>query len=114
MATIEIVDHTDEVLKELAEKTEAALTAAGLYLEGEAKLELESDPRRVDTGNLRNSISNEVDSDEKAVYVGTNVEYGIYVHEGTRKMAANRFLRNAFINNEDQTQAIIKSILEEN
>lgn len=113
-ANIEVIDNSQEVLDELALKTEAALTAAGLFLEGEAKLELESDPRRVDTGNLRNSISNEVDTGEKAVYVGTNVEYGIYVHEGTRKMAANRFLRNAFTNNEDQTQAIIKGVLAEN
>lgn len=80
------------------------LLEAGLHLEGEAKEELERHPRRIDTGNLRNSIANQVVQDESAVYVGTNVEYGIYVHEGTRRMEANRFLRNAFMRNEKQLE----------
>ncbi len=36
----------------------------------------------VDTGNLRNSITSEVDMGEKAVYVGTAVEYAPYVEFG--------------------------------
>ena len=37
----------------------------------------------VDTGRLRNSITYDVKTDEKAVYVGTNVEYAEYVELGT-------------------------------
>lgn len=37
----------------------------------------------VDTGRLRNSITNRVSDD--AAYVGTNVEYGPYVELGTGK-----------------------------
>jgi hypothetical protein len=45
---------------------------------------------------------------EKAVYVGTNVEYGVYVHEGTVRMAPNRFLRNAVERNADQVKKYIE------
>lgn len=109
---VRVNDHTGEVRSNKDQAVERALTAVGLFLEGEAKLELESDPRRVDTGNLRNSVTNVVE--ETAVHVGTNVEYGIYVHEGTRHMAANRFLRNALQNNVDQIRQYLKDTLEGN
>lgn len=112
MSVVRIVDNTAEVRSDKDQAVERALTAVGLFLEGEAKLELESDPRRVDTGNLRNSVTNVVE--ETAVHVGTNVEYGIYVHEGTRHMAANRFLRNALQNNVDQIRQYLKDDLEGN
>lgn len=36
-----------------------------------------------------------------------------HVHEGTRRMSPNRFLRNAFERNEDQVINIIKDTLKE-
>ena len=36
------------------------------------------------------------------LYVGTNVDYGKIVHEGTEKMAANPFLKNAVENNKQK------------
>lgn len=64
-----------------------ALEAAGIHLEGEAKDELENDPRRVDTGRLKNSISHAVQGN--TLYVGTNVEYGPYViQKPTKERAA--------------------------
>lgn len=110
MSDMQIIDHTAEARNEKDNAVERALTAVGLFLEGEAKLELESDPRRVDTGNLRNSVTNVVE--ETAVHIGTNTEYGVYVHEGTRKMAANRFLRNALQNNIDQIRQYLQNELE--
>lgn len=50
--------------------------------------------------------------DQRAVYVGTNVEYAAYVHEGTQKMAPNRFLKNAFTKNEEQIRKYIKEEFE--
>lgn len=47
-----------------------------------------------------------------AVYVGTNVDYAIYVHEGTDRMAANRFIKNAVENNSAELIEIIKSHLQ--
>lgn len=47
-----------------------------------------------------------------AVYVGTNVKYAIYVHEGTDSMAANRFIKNAIENNAAELIEIIKKQLQ--
>lgn len=50
----------------------------------------------VDTGRLRSSIAWEFRHDgDVYVVVGTNVEYAIYVHEGTRYMAGTPFLTTA-------------------
>lgn len=46
--------------------------------------------------------------DEQAVYIGTNVEYAPYVHEGTQRMAPNRFLRNAVEKNQAQVKDYIE------
>ncbi len=100
---IRVEDHSGEVISELREKIPQILTEIGLHLEGEAKQALEDDPRRVDTGLLRNSITYALSGEaaarstyradrgggsgsytgtapsgsrtEQAVYVGTNVEY---------------------------------------
>lgn len=86
-----------------------ALEAVGLHLEGEAADELENEPRRVDTGRLKGSITHAVQ--DRTLYVGTNVEYGPYVHEGTSRMKPNRFLRNAFERNMEQVETYIKDEL---
>lgn len=41
-----------------------------------------------------------------AVYIGSNITYGSYVHEGTDRMAPNRFLKNAIENNIQQLRDI--------
>lgn len=43
----------------------------------------------------------------KTVYIGTNVEYAVYVHEGTTKMTPNRFLKKALQNNVDEYKRIL-------
>ena len=110
----EMESNVKEVQSAKDRAIEKFLTEAGLHLAGESQRELENNPRRIDTGNLRNSITSQVETAERAVYVGTvgtNVEYGIYVHEGTMYMAANRFLKNAFERNESQIQAKAKADL---
>lgn len=107
-------DNRDEVLSVLVDKIQTALEAVGLQAEGNAKLELENDPRRIDTGRLRNSITHTVD--DNTVYIGTNVEYGIYVHEGTTYpngggMRPNRFLKNALADHTNEYEDIIKDYL---
>ena len=47
-----------------------------------------------------------------AVYIGTNSSYAIYVHEGTDRMAANRFIKNAVENNAAELIEIIKTVLQ--
>lgn len=135
---IKVIDNTAKTKAELHAQIIQALTAVGQHLEGEAMEELNNDPRRIDTGNLRNSITHDVDDSEQAVYIGTNVEYGVYVHEGTgifeannkgrktpwvyqdekgnwhvtRGMKPNRFLKNAMERNKEQIKSYIKRELE--
>lgn len=118
--------HKDEFEKLLAQKIPVALEAIGEFVQGEAGDELERSPTRVDTGHLRGSIDYHVDAQEEAVYIGTNVEYAVYVHEGTgiyhpngrrtkwrykddkgkwhttQGMPPNRFLKNACVRNKKQ------------
>lgn len=107
----DFIDNSDIFLNEFDKKVESVLTDIGNHLTSESQDELENAPRRVDTANLKNSISNRYVGDEKAVYIGTNVEYGVYVHEGTVKMSPNKFLRNAVERNLDQIQDLIKNEL---
>ena len=106
--SVQVTDNSIKFKDAMNDKIAVVLEAIGLHLEGEAKDELENDPRRIDTGNLRNSISHQVVETEEAVYVGTNVEYGIYVHEGTVRMAPNRFIKNAVVKNEKQIREYIE------
>ena len=48
----------------------------------------------------------------RSVYGGTNVEYAIYVHEGTKRMAPNHFLKNAISKNRGELSEIMKRILQ--
>jgi HK97 gp10 family phage protein len=76
---ITLEDHSAEVYKELEAACQRALEKCGLVGEGHAKKLCP-----VDTGNLRNSITHTVaDNGERAAYVGTNSEYGVYVECGT-------------------------------
>ena len=97
-------DNTDEVLKCLSDAVERSLTRIGLAAEGYAKKECP-----VNTGKLRNSITNEVRSSEKAVYIGTNVEYAAYVELGTTRTKAKPYLKPAAA----EHSAVYKRIIEE-
>lgn len=68
----------------------------------------------VDTGRLSASITHALDSAEPAVYVGTNVPYALYVHEGTQrpKRAGNPFLRRAVTDNAERFRAIMRKHME--
>ena len=103
-------DHTKEAIDGMNSAVAKALEAIGLQAESYAKLELENDPRRIDTGTLRNSISHAPMDDQK-IAIGTNVEYGIYVHEGTDRMAPNRFLRNAVEKHADEYKQIAETMM---
>ena len=77
-----LYDNAADVLKATAEQKLRALEAVGIQAEGDIKDEI-TELKAVDTGRLRSSMAHVVDKD--SVYIGTDVEYGIYVHEGTGK-----------------------------
>jgi hypothetical protein len=70
------------------------LRARALATQAAAKRRLNSDPRRIDTGLLVNSIQIREYIRNGAIVerIGTDVEYANYVHQGTRYMEANPFL----------------------
>ncbi len=77
---IEITDNSGLVKEELRAAVLRALETCGLTAEDYAKKLCP-----VDTGNLRNSITHQVQPSEPAVYIGTNNEYAAYVELGTGK-----------------------------
>ena len=79
-----LYDNVADVLKATAEQKLRALEAVGIQAEGDIKDEI-TDLGAVDTGRLRSSITHQVDGD--SVEDGTNVDYAVYVHEGTGKYA---------------------------
>lgn len=90
LSNVRLTDNTKLIKNATDQQIKAALEAIGLKVEGYAKLLCP-----VDTGRLRNSITHVVKADEKAVYVGTNVEYAAAVECGTRRQRAKPYLKPA-------------------
>lgn len=80
--SIRFENNSGEVISTMQEAAIRALEKCGLTAEEYAKR-----LAPVDTGNLRNSITHQVDDGESAVYIGSNVEYATYVELGTGKYA---------------------------
>lgn len=124
-------EMTAFALNQCKEKVKKALEMIGQGAVGHAKLACP-----VDTGLLRNSITHAVggktaitdyhadrgdksgsysggvgNADELAVYVGTNVEYAIYVETGARGRRPVYFIKNAMANHISEYQAIMDAEL---
>lgn len=124
-------DNTKEVLSALDKAIERGLEAIGLTAEGYAK----SDPNMpVDTGLARNSITFAVsgkganistysddigeregaysgtapNDKDKAVYLGSNVEYFPYIELGSSTINARHVLKNAATNHTDEYKRLME------
>ena len=115
---ITVKDNTKEIETAFTRQVLKALKAIGMAAEGHAK-----DGTPVDTGRLRNSITyateeysgtssysnkkGEIYNDggakavpeEGSVYIGTNVEYAVYIEEGSTTHKASHMLRHAVADN---------------
>jgi len=91
--------YGDKAIKSVEDAISKALEASALVVEGDAK-----NLAPVDTGNLRNSITHEVEG--KEARVGTNVEYAPFVELGTVKMAAQPYLNPALEKNKGNIKKI--------
>lgn len=100
-------NNTEQVAAALNSAIAKALTKIGQQAEGNAKLMCPTD-----TGRLKNSITNQIDMQENAVYIGTNVEYAPYVELGTRRQDPHPYLRPAASEHGEEYRAILKSCLE--
>ncbi|MBR6171572.1 MAG: HK97 gp10 family phage protein [Eubacterium sp.] len=130
---IRLEDNSDEVNKALEQAVEKSLEECDLLAEGYAKTLCQ-----VDTGLLRNSVTHARSGasfqhdykadrgdaqgsvggtigseDEKAMYIGTNVEYAPYVEMGTIKTAKHPFLQPAVEDHADTYQAVFEKNLKE-
>lgn len=99
-------DNTGQVVDGIDSAIGAALEEIGLLAENYAAKKCP-----VDTGNLRGSITYEVDTDGNAVYIGTNVEYAPYVELGTSRQKAQPFLRPAASEHGAQYRQVLKKAL---
>lgn len=78
-------DNSADIIQLVKKNKEQALEAVGIQAEGDVKDEIEILEAK-DTGHLQQSIAHAVHDD--SVEVGTNVEYAVYVHEGTGRNTA--------------------------
>lgn len=141
---LDVIDHSQEIINKKDELIGIALEIIGTKCADYAAMNLERNPRRVDTGRLKNSLTHQVDGN--SVYVGTNVEYAIYVEYGTGRYATgggrstpwlvkvpagaggkwagkafitagmkpNHFLRDALFDHENEYISIAKDVLDGN
>lgn len=123
MANIEVKleSNMDAVLSALGEQLGQAMIAIGMTAESNAKQEItkavydtpESKSGYVRTGHLLNSITYGVDTNEPAVYIGSNVEYAPHVELGTSKMMARPFLKPAVENYGEQYKDLLQQAMSE-
>lgn len=99
-------DNTEQVVDGIDSAIGAALEEIGLLAENYAAKKCPAD-----TGNLRGSITYEVDTADNAVYIGTDVEYAPYVELGTSRQEAQPFLRPAASEHGAQYRRVLRKAL---
>ena len=133
---IEYRDNTEEVLSALEAAIKRGNEAIGMAAERHAKKRI-TIARAVDTGRLRNSITYALAGEEthvksynankggkdretytyegtaegkkgSGVYIGTNVEYAVFVENGARGRTAVHFLQDAATGHTDQYKKLME------
>lgn len=111
--TVEVkVDNTKVFASQMNTAILRALEAVGIDIEKIAK-----DNAPYDTGRLEGSIAHAVSNDEKAVYIGTNVEYAPYQELGVHSTGypgangGRGYLRPAVNDNKKRIQDIFSAAL---
>lgn len=105
---VDFKSNKDAVLTEFQRKTKLALDLIGEAAEGFVK-----DQTPVDTGRLRNSIAHQTIDD--TAYIGTNVEYAIWVElkDIEHKVGKAHFLRDGVTQNGKTYEQIAKQVMQE-
>lgn len=106
VSNVRLTDNTRLIKNATDQQIGAALEAIGLKVEGYAKLICP-----VDTGRLRNSITHVVKTNEKTVYIGTNVEYAAAVECGTSRQRPQPYLKPAATQHTDEYKTIAEYYL---
>lgn len=102
MASISVnININKNITGQVGVACQRALEICGGMAESYAKMRCP-----VDTGNLRNSITHQMDGDT-TVEIGTSVEYAPYVELGTYKMAARPYIVPAVEEHADEYRGVI-------
>ena len=125
MAKFTVKNNVDVVLAQILSNAQAAMEECGqIGVEAVQEQMLygygtphgpDGHTEIVDTGRLFDSITatvEKVSQNVVSVNVGTNVPYAGYVHDGTYKLEARPFIRDAMMNPE--TQEKIKAAIVQN
>jgi hypothetical protein len=133
---IEYRDNTEEVLNALESAIKRGNEAIGMTAEGHAKKKIKA-AGAVDTGRLRNSITYALAGEEthvksykankggkdretytydgtaegkkgSGVYIGTNVEYAVFVENGAQGRTPVHFLQDAATGHTDQYKKLME------
>ena len=108
--SVRIVDNSNVVGHEFEKQVLIGAMAIGMKAEGYAKRQCP-----VDTGRLRNSITNEIA--DNAIHIGTNVQYAKYVEymdkygKKPRKTGQPHFLRDAATKHSKEYESIMRAAL---
>lgn len=116
---VEFTSHKDEVLSEFQKKVKLALDLIGEAAEGHAKANCPvGSPESTGIkgyvgGRLRNSIAHQTVGN--AAYVGTNVEYAIWVEvkDVSHLVGKAHFLRDGVAQHGNEFNDIAKAVLQE-
>lgn len=99
----------EQFLKEMPDRMASALDRSikkiAFLIEGFSK-----QVTPVDTGRLRSSIHT-VTGDLRAS-VGTNVDYAVFVHDGTKRMGGRPFMRQGLEQAEGEIEGIVSDEVE--
>lgn len=104
---IRIENNAMKVLQEFKSQAIIGMMAIGATAEKYAKRDCP-----VDTGRLRNSISNKIQED--GIYIGTNVKYAKYMEFGDKYQHTTgkaHFLRDAATQHNEKYKSLMKEAL---
>jgi HK97 gp10 family phage protein len=102
---MKFTSNRKNVEKALTNAEKTVLLGIGEFVEGQAKL-----LAPVDTGNLRGSITYQVNEENQSVMIGTNTEYAVHQEKGTSRTQAQPFLTPAAENNIKEIRALAERL----
>lgn len=110
---IALQDNSHIVTRQMQGNVAAALAAMGTKAVGCIVRQMQTGyPRRIwRTGDLQRDVRSETHAEEQTVHVGNTLEYGVFVHEGTSKMAGRAYIKDALT--DSGNQADLKRVAEQ-
>jgi len=112
--SVKVISHRKEIEKMIDSDIEKKMELVGRLVENQAKENVSKSPPehpQVQTGQLRSSITHEVEKSRDGIstLVGTPVKHGVYLELGTVNHPPYSWLMPAVESNKEQIKDIIGS-----